>query len=509
MIKILFVSSRSASFELNNDDIYYAKSAYNVFLNEKEVLSCVKKNVFSIYNLQPRTNYLLRINDYVLEFLTEEESSTLRVKDFGAYGDGTNDDTLSIQKTILACPSQGRILFDKGTYLVGPLFLKDNITIEIPEGTTLLGITDREKYPILPAQIVCDEEVIELSSWEGMPNPTYSSIITGLFSENVNIIGKGIIDENAQNSLWWINHKEKFNGAYRAKGVFLSHCKNITLQGIIVKNTPSWNIHPYFSERIKLIDVLLFSPKDSPNTDGCNPESSRDIEIIGVDFSVGDDCIAIKSGKYEMGMKYRKPSENITIRNCHMAYGHGAIVLGSEMSGGVRNLDVSRCLFESTDRGLRIKTRRGRGESGIITDIKFEKIYMNHVKNPFVINMFYFCDDDGKTEYVYTKEALKIDERTPYLGNFVFKDIICENVHQSAGFFYGLPEQPIESITFDNIKIRYADEIEAGYPAMMSYVDKMSRFGIFSKNVNNLIIKKLDILGSLGDDIDSDIKKLN
>jgi polygalacturonase len=202
-----------------------------------------------------------------------------------------------------------------------------------------------------------------------------------------------------------------------------------------------------------------------------------------------------------MGMKYREPSQNITIRNCRMVYGHGAVVLGSEMSGGIRNLSVSQCLFEETDRGLRIKTRRGRGESAFITDILFEKILMNHVKNPFIINMFYFCDEDGKTEYVYSNESLPVDERTPYLGNFIFKDIICTNVHHSAGFFYGLPEKPIKSITFDNVKISYTENVESGYPAMMSYIEKKSKLGIFARNVNHLILKNLEISGSSGNDI--------
>ena len=117
-------------------------------------------------------------------------------------------------------------------------------------------------------------------------------------------------------------------GAWRPKGVFLSHCTHIGLQGITVKNTPSWNIHPYFSSHLDFIDIKLESPSDSPNTDGCDPESSDHVNLIGIKFSVGDDCIAIKSGKYEMGMKYRKPTEKMIVRNCFMEHGHGAVVLG-------------------------------------------------------------------------------------------------------------------------------------------------------------------------------------
>ena len=127
-----------------------------------------------------------------------------------------------------------------------------------------------------------------------------------------------------------------------------------------------------------------------------------------------------------------------------MAFGHGAVVLGSEISGGIKNISVTQCYFESTDRGLRIKTRRGRGKDSIIDEILFENIYMNNVLAPLTVNMFYFCDWDGKTEYVWSKEPLKLEERTPYIGRFKFKDIVCDNVHSAAGYFYGLPEQTIK-----------------------------------------------------------------
>ncbi len=495
MINLVIVTARSASFELNTNDVYYAKNRFDVFLNDKLVLENQDRNVFSIYNLTPKTDYVLRVNETEITFTTLFESATVKVKDFGALGDGINDDTFAIQAAIQACPASGRVLFEPGIYKTRPLFLKDDIMIEIPKDVTILGETNRDLYPILPAQIQTENGLIELSSWEGKPNPTYASIITGLLVKNVIIYGQGIVDENAQNGEWWLNHKEMYKGAYRAKGVFLSNCENVTLQGITVMNTPSWNLHPYFSKDLKFIDLKLISPKDSPNTDGCNPESCDGVDIIGVDFSVGDDCIAIKSGKFEMGMKYARPSENITIRNCLMAYGHGGVVLGSEMSGGIRNLNVTKCLFKETDRGLRIKTRRGRGKNAIIDGVIFDNIIMQDVLAPLVINMYYFCDEDGKTEYVYSKEKHPVDDRTPYLGKFVFKNIECRNVHQALGYFYGLPEQPIESITLENITVDYAKNSEAGFPAMMSYIEKMKDFGIFARFVNEITLKnvKMDV----------------
>ena len=256
-------------------------------------------------------------------------------------------------------------------------------------------------------------------------------------------------------------------------------------------------MHPYFSEDLKFIDLKLVNPKNSPNTDGCDPESCNHVEIIGVYFSVGDDCIAIKAGKIFMGRKYKKPSENFIIRNCSMNFGHGAVVLGSEMSGGIKNIAVSQCYFNQTDRGLRIKTRRGRGKDAVIDGITFENIQMNEVLTPLVVNMFYYCDPDGHSEYVYSKEKLPVDDRTPYLGKFLFKDITCENVNVAAGTFFGLPEQPIESISLENVSFSYAEHPVSGLPAMMDGLEKMSGKGLIFNyvnevNLNNVIFENFN-----------------
>jgi polygalacturonase len=226
------------------------------------------------------------------------------------------------------------------------------------------------------------------------------------------------------------------------------------------------------------------------------------LRIIGVDFSVGDDCIAIKSGKYEIGMKHRKPSEQIVIRNCRMRYGHGAVVLGSEMSGGIKDLSVSKCLFVDTDRGLRVKTRRGRGESAVIDGIYFENIKMEGVLTPLVINMFYNCDPlDGKTEYVYSKATLPVDSRTPYLGQFTFRNIVCTGVHVAAGYFYGLPEQPIGGVTIENVSFAYADNRESGYPAMMCHIDKMEGTGLHFHYVNKVVLHNVELKAPNGNNL--------
>lgn len=504
---IIYLGQRSVTLELENDLPYYNDELYNVYVNNELYIEDGQVNIISIYDLQPNTPYKVEIKTKTLtsslEFTTKEEYVTLNVKRFGAKGDGVSDDTPFIQACINACPKNGRVLIPKGEYSVLPLFLKSNITIELQEGTHLIGNTDRSKYPILPGMTLLTDESDDynLGSWEGNPLDCFASIITGIEVENVNIIGKGIIDGNAQNGDWWKDVRTK-RIAWRPRGVFLVRCSNITFEGVTVCNTPSWNLHPYFSSNIRFIDMKLISPKDSPNTDGCDPESCDNVDIIGVHFSVGDDCIAIKSGKIYMGRKYKKPSSNFNIRNCSMNFGHGAVVLGSEMAGGIKSINVSKCIFNETDRGLRIKTRRGRGKDAIIDGILFENIKMINVLTPLVINMFYFCDPDGKTEYVWSKEKLPVDDRTPYLGDFHFKNIDCTNVNVAAGAFYGLPEMPINKITIENVNFNYTSNAIAGVPAMMTGLESMSNRGLIFNNVNEVILKNVHLDNNLENEIE-------
>lgn len=495
----IFISSRSVTIELLNRDIY-STNEYSIYLDDDLFASNLTTNVYSIYNLSSDHEYKLEIkqgNDSCVKtFKTDYESVCLNVLDFGAKGDGKTLDTNFIQAAIMACPKYGRVLFPKGIYLTGPIFLKNDITIELSKEAKLLGDIDRNHYPILPGMIYTSDEKNEynLGSWEGNPLDTFASILTGINVENVKIIGEGVVDGNAANSDWWQDVRTR-RIAWRGRGLFLNNCNNIALQGVTVTNTPSWNLHPYFSRNLKFIDLKLINPKDSPNTDGCDPESCENVDIIGVYFSVGDDCIAIKSGKIYMGRKFKKPSENFNIRNCSMNFGHGAIVLGSEMSGGIKNITVSNCLFNQTDRGLRIKTRRGRGKDAIIDGITFENIKMTDVLTPLVINMFYFCDPDGHTEYVYSKEKLPVDERTPYLGKFVFKNIKATDVNVAAGTFYGLPEQPIDSITIENVDFEYSDNPKEGRPAMMDFLEPMKGKGLIFNYVKNVKLKNVTFKG--------------
>lgn len=503
---IITLTARSITIELVNQEIYFTKVPYDLMINEKVVCRSVQNNVISYYDLQPDTEYQVTIvtcdgrEKSTQEIRTLKESVCLNVRKFGAKGNGLQLDSFSIQAAILACPKDGRVLIPAGSYLCAPIFLKSDLTLELEEGARLIGHSDREVYPILPGYTYTSDENDEyyLGTWEGNPLDSHASLITGIHVENVFIIGKGTIDGNAQNSDWWVEPKIKKN-AWRPRTVFLKGCKNITLQGLTIQNSPSWTLHPYFSEELSFIDLTVQNHKDSPNTDGLDPESCDQVRIIGVNFSVGDDCIAIKAGKLYMGRKHKTPSQNFVIRNCQMKHGHGAVVLGSEMAGGIRNIHVSQCIFEQTDRGLRIKTRRGRGQDAIIDGIHFDSIIMKEVLTPFVMNMFYFCDPDGKSEYVWTKEKLPVDEWTPYLGRFTFRNIECRDSEVAAAYFYGLPEQPIEEVLMENIYIHFKKEARYGQPAMMSFAEVVSQKGIVAENVKRIRLKDVRIEGYVGE----------
>jgi len=503
-VTVIFTEARSFTFELIDAGIYETENEYEVWINGKNAGS-YKKIVQTISGLKPNREYQVSVHmngeeTETVTVKTLKESYTLNVRDFGAAGDGVRDDTTSIQAAIYACPKDGRVLVPRGVYKVTSLFMKSDIRFEIAEGAVISGITEREKFPVFPGIIENYDENNEynLGTWEGNPLDMFTAIITCFNVSNVMIYGQGTIDGCADHENWWNNPKIR-RIAWRPRQIFIGHCENVTIQGICVKNSPSWNIHPYFSNHLKFIDLCILNPKDSPNTDGLDPESCENVEIIGVYFSLGDDCIAIKSGKIYMGSKYKVPSKNLMIRQCCMRDGHGSITIGSEMAAGVLNLTVRDCLFINTDRGLRIKTRRGRGEDAIINDVVFENIKMNHVMTPFVINSFYFCDPDGRTEYVRTKEALPVDERTPNIRQLAFRNITCENCHVAAAFLYGLPERKIEKVEMKNISVRYAEKPIADVPAMMEGITAYTKHGVYANNIQTLVIENVSIEGCEGE----------
>ncbi|MBR3359131.1 MAG: glycoside hydrolase family 28 protein [Solobacterium sp.] len=504
MIHCLYAGSSSVCFEFENTSPYYNPQEYTVKL-EGETVYSGNENVFSLFGLRPETDYEAEIcfkdSTEKVQFRTAAETCCVNIREFGALGDGVNEDTAVIQAAINMIPDGGRLYFPKGTYLTMPLTLRSRITIELDEGAVLLGSTDRTRYPIIPATVTdAQGKETPFAGFEGIEEPCYQSLIQGAYVTDVAIVGKGKIDGNGQNGDWW---KEFRNfPAKRPRAIFLNRCRNITLHGITVANSPSWHLHPYFSENIRFLDVFVTAPKISPNTDAIDPESCRNVDIIGCSFSVGDDCIAVKSGKFDMARKYKVPAQDHTIRNCLMQFGHGALTLGSELSAGIRNVSVTQCVFRETDRGLRIKTRRGRGKDSIINEVVFDNIRMEKVKTPIVINMWYNCvDPDAHSEYVWSRKALPVDDRTPHMGHFAFRNMECVDVEAAACWIDGLPESPIEKVELENISVTFAEDAKPFVPAMHEFAEPTCRMGLYLDNVKEVTVQNVTLKGTEGEPV--------
>jgi polygalacturonase len=372
------------------------------------------------------------------------------VTDFGAIGDGKTLCTASIQKTVDACAlaGGGKVVFPAGKYLTGPIFLKSNVHVELIAGAVLLGDTNFDKVPSIAGR------------WEGIDRTVYASMFTGLDLENISITGRGVID--GQGDAWWkafevvtemrrklgLVEREPENPPGsplkwpRPRMINLYRCKNVLISGLTVLNSPAWNIHPVLCDNVIIDQLTIQSPADSHNTDGIDPDSCRNMRISNCYISVGDDCITIKSGyKFQKSGK-NIPSENIAITNCVFARGHGGVGIGSETSGGVRNVTVSNCVCEGTDRGLRFKTARSRGN--IVENFRAQNILMRGVGDAISVTMLYNASDPRTPQ--------PVDEGTPTFRNIQLSEITASDVKRAV-LIEGLPEMPIQGLGVSNLVV--------------------------------------------------------
>ncbi len=405
------------------------------------------------------------------------------VLDYGAAGDGQTLDTAALQAAIEACSRAGggTVYVPAGRYITGSLFLKSHITLYLDAGATLLGSQNAADYPVV------------VNRWEGVSRETHAPLIGGDDLTHIAILGRGTVD--GRGAYWWDLHRRHALNHPRPRLIAFSRCTNVIIEGITCTNSPSWTIHPYACDNVTVDKVTIVNPADSPNTDGINPESCRNVHIANCLIDVGDDCITIKSGTEEEGRDRLLPCENLTITNCTMVHGHGGVVIGSEMSGGVRRVVISNCVFVGTDRGIRLKSRRGRG--GVVEDIRVTNVVMTDVMCPFIINLFYGCGAWG-TAKIEDRSPWPVDEGTPRVRRVHFSDISARNVRYAAAFLYGLPEMPVEEITFSNVDISMALDAEAGVPAMAPNLEPMRRAGFWAANVRHLRLHNVTIADHLG-----------
>ena len=376
-------------------------------------------------------------------------SAEFDVKAFGAAGDGKKKDTAAIARAIDAAAKEGggTVVISPGRYLTGALTLKSNVTLDVEAGATLLGSPDPEDYPL--RENVWGEK------------KEYSSLIYADGAEHITIRGRGTID--GQGQVWWKRMgwpdrrkiaPEQRTAAERAELAKLEYgrphmiklvrSKHVVIEGLHLINSASWTVNPLLCEFVRIDGITIENPVPSPNTDGINPESCRNVQILNSRIDVGDDCVTLKSGKDEAGRRVARPDENITITNCVMLKGHGGVTIGSEMSGGVRNVVVSNCVFQGTDVGIRVKSQRGRG--GIVEGFVVSNVVMQDVVSAFTLTSFYSGTDKPG-------DLFPVGEGTPRLRDFRFSNITARG-SKTAGQITGLKEMPIENITFTGVRIQ-------------------------------------------------------
>lgn len=243
--------------------------------------------------------------------------------------------------------------------------------------------------------------------------------------------------------------------------------------------------------------VTFKNPKGAPNSDGLDIDSCDGMRLSDCNFDVGDDCVVIKSGCDEDGRRVGKPCQNLVITNCTMLHGHGGIVLGSEGAAGIKNITVSNCVFRGTDRGIRLKSRRGRG--GMTKNVVINNIVMESVQCPFVFNLFYRCGHDPATvDTTFSHDPQPIDETTPGIRNLTITNVINSDTLGAAGIFIGLAERPIEAVTLADITIELNPGERSRNPAMAYGFKPPRGQGLWGRHLSQATFSNIRISGAVG-----------
>lgn len=430
---------------------------------------------------------------------------TFDITHYGAKSGGQTDCSDAFSQALRHAKENGggTILVPAGSYLTGPFELIDNTTLMIEREGMILFIADPERY-----------EPVE-TRWEGIVCHAMHPLIFARKARNVSIIGEGVIDGNGQS--WWEAHRkkkasrqtgpvtpiEKRLGALNGSGAdqpsggggretqflkpplvqFLA-CDGVTVRGVTLRNSPFWTLHPVFSSRILIDNVRIENPSDAPNTDGIDIDSCTDISIVDTVVDVGDDCIALKAGAGHKGLAENSPTRNVTISGCTFLSGHGGVVIGSETAGGIENVDVANCRFIGSDRGIRMKSRRGRG--GLVQNLTFRNLVMDRVLAPLTINLYYNCGARAADAAgLFSKNPEPVSPLTPTMRNIKVTNLVAGNCRASAGFVVGLPESKIANLILENCTISLAAEglVPVRQSEMYQGIDETENRGLRLKNV--------------------------
>ncbi|MHB9056320.1 MAG: glycoside hydrolase family 28 protein [Paludibacteraceae bacterium] len=458
----------------------------------------MKKTIYLLLSLlfvagiqaQNQSTVWKKVYPAVLKQIKEPKfkNTQYNIRDFGAIANDTAVlNTEAINRAIATCSLNGggMVVVPAGTWHTAPITLKSNVNLHVQEGATILFTTNPKYFPVV------------LTRWEGMDCYNLQPLIYAYGETNIAITGKGILDGGAGNENWWkkcgavrYGWKEgdisqrtgrpklmKWNNdkvlvsrriltekdGMRPQMLNFYMCNNVLIEGVKMLRSPFWVIHPLLCNNVTVRGVTV--ENDGPNGDGCDPESCRNVLIANCFFNTGDDCIAIKSGRNNDGRLWSRPSENIIVRNCEMKNGHGGVVIGSEITGGYKNLFVENCNMDSPllDRVIRIKTNILRG--GTIENIFVRNIKVGECKEAVLhINLLYEPDESGERGFIPVVRNINLDNVISRKSNFgVYIDALqdqtcvqdifvsnCQFDHVKNGnHFKGM----IENVKFENVKI--------------------------------------------------------
>jgi polygalacturonase len=409
---------------------------------------------------------------------------------FGAKGDGKMDCSQAIRDAISACTKAGggRVVIPTGRFVTGPVHLDNNVNLYVSEGATLAFSQDSKLY--LP---------VVFTRFEGTECMNYSPFIYAFEKTNIGISGPGTLDGQADCGHWWnwVGRASCGGGAGRpnaaadrkllvngmgdknipvkdrvfGEGHYLRpnfiqpyRCTNVVIEGVTIHNSPMWEVNPVLCKNVTVRNIRIDT--DGPNNDGVDPESSSDVLIENCMFKTGDDCIAIKSGRNEDGRRVGKPCENIIVKDCNMADGHGGVSIGSEVSGGIRNVFVDNCKMNSPhlQRALRIKTNSYRG--GKIENINFRNTTVGEVAEA-VIEVDYFYEEGQGGPFM------------PVVEN-IFVSNVTSKKSKHGLFLHGYPNDPIRGLTVVNCKFDGA--------AQGNYLENVSLVNLKDVVVNGKLV---------------------
>lgn len=393
-------------------------------------------------------------------------NKTYSIVDYGAKSGGVINNSEAFKKAITACSKNGggKVIVPMGKFLTGPIHLDNNVNLHLEDGAEILFSTKSSDYPLVK------------TSFEGTELMNHSPLIYAYNKKNIAVTGKGILNGQADNDNWWYWCGAKQYGWTEGRGnqndpqnrirlveagekniaveerifgegsflrpsfVEFFGCTDALIKDVKIVNAPFWVIHPMKSTNVTVDGVTVES--HGPNNDGCDPEYSKNVIIKNCSFNTGDDCIAIKAGKDGDGRRVAMKSENIIVENCKMLDGHGGVVMGSEMTGGIKNVFVENCEMDSPnlDRAIRIKSNSRRG--GIVENVFVRKINVGQVKEcVLIVDMFYNVYGNQTGNYI------------PQVKNVILEDVKVKNGGKYGILAKGYKELPIENITFRNVTI--------------------------------------------------------